>query len=125
MADGSGAPLALVERCSGRLIGSMSVVSFHEGVAAIGYWTAPDLRGRGYTTEGLRLLASWCFVERDVFRVELDVEHGNTASRRVAEGAGFLEEGTLRQRVVHRDRRIDVVMYSLLRTDEAAAALAS
>ena len=58
---------------------------------------------------------------RDVARVELEVEVANAASRGVAAGAGFTEEGTLRQRVLHRGRRIDVVMCSLLRTDPAAS----
>lgn len=41
----------------------------------------------------------------------------------MAEGAGFTAEGVLRRRLVVRGRRIDVVMYSLLPDDAAAAAL--
>jgi RimJ/RimL family protein N-acetyltransferase len=118
--DGSGAPLALVGHPGGELVGSMSVLSFDDGVAAVGYWTAPARRGRGLTAEGLRLLAAWCFAERGVARVELEVEPGNAASRAVAARAGFTEEGTLRQRALHRGRRIDVVLCSLLPTDPAA-----
>ena len=54
-------------------------------------------------------------------RVELEVEPGNAGSRAVAARAGFTEEGTLRQRALHRGRRIDVVSCSLLRTDPAAS----
>lgn len=121
--EDSGAPMALVERAGGRITGSMSVLAFHAGVASLGYWTAPEMRGRGYTVEGLRLLAGWCFAERDVVRVEAVVEAANQGSRAVADRAGMIEEGTLRQRMVLKGRRIDVVMYSLLRTEDAATDL--
>lgn len=116
-AAGSGAPCALVTRDGGRLVGSMGVHWFREGVAAAGYWTAPDMRGSGYTSEGLRLLCEWTFRERSVVRMQLEAEVGNAASRAVAARAGFVEEGVLRSGGVHRGERIDVVLYSLLPSD--------
>jgi RimJ/RimL family protein N-acetyltransferase len=56
-------------------------------------------------------------------RVELVVEPPNVGSVRVAEAAGFTREGLLRQRFVLRGRRADVVMYSMLASDAAAADL--
>jgi len=40
---------------------------------------------------------------------------GNWASRRVAEKLGFTIEGTLRQRIVHRNQRQDAWTAGLLR----------
>jgi RimJ/RimL family protein N-acetyltransferase len=110
---------AVIDRASGRMAGSMSVVRFHEGVAAVGYWTAPAMRGAGRTTEALRLLTEWCFSARGCARVELVADVENAASRAVARGAGFVEEGVLRARMLHRDQRIDVVMCSRLPGDPA------
>lgn len=108
-----------LRRRSGTLAGSMGVIRFHEGVAAVGYWTAPRMRGAGRTAEALRLITGWCFAERGCARVELVADVANVASRRVAASAGFVEEGVLRGRLLHRDRRVDVVMYSRLPTDPA------
>ncbi|WP_350281758.1 GNAT family protein [Kribbella sp. HUAS MG21] len=42
---------------------------------------------------------------------------GNVASRRVAEKAGFLIEGQLRMRLVHRGMRVDAWVGSLVRDE--------
>ena len=116
---GEAASFAVVDRASGRLAGAISALAFHDGVAEIGYWAAPELRGGGRTTEALRLVTEWCFAERDCARVEVTAEVDNVASRRVAESAGFLLEGIVRQRSVLKGRRIDSALYSRLPTDPA------
>jgi len=90
-------------------------------VADIGYWTAPEARGRGLTSDALRTLTRWFLGDAGAARVELVVEPANVGSVRVAEAAGFTREGVLRQRFVLRGRRADVVMYSMLPGDPAAA----
>ncbi len=121
-AAGDGALFAVLDARRPEVVGSMSVLRFHAGVAAIGYWTAPQARGGGVTTAALRQLTSWCIRERGSARVEVGIEDTNAPSRRVAVKAGFVEEGTLRGRYVLHGRRIDVVMYSLL-ADELSADL--
>lgn len=101
---------AVLDRATGALAGSMNVLRIHEGVAAVGYWTAPEFRGGGRTAEALRLVTGWCFAERGCARVELVADVRNAASRGVARRAGFTEEGVLRSRMVHGTERIDVVM---------------
>jgi RimJ/RimL family protein N-acetyltransferase len=114
---GDDASFAVIDRASGQLAGSMGVLRFHEGVAAVGYWTAPAMRGAGRTAEALRLITEWCFTVHGCARVELVADVGNAGSRAVARRAGFVEEGVLRARMRHRDQRIDVVMCSRLPTD--------
>ena len=116
LADG-GALFAVEERGSGALAGSIGLFPPQDGVGEIGYWTVAGHRGRGYTAEAVRVLSDWAFAERGLHRVELHVDPANTGSRRVAERAGFLAEGVVRQRFRHRGRPADVVLYSLLRTD--------
>lgn len=115
--SGQGASCALVTSATGELVGSMGVNAFRDGTAEIGYWTVPGMRGRGYTAEGLQLLADWAIDERDVARVQLLVEVSNTASRATAERAGFTCEGVLRSALLVRGVRADAAMFSLLPGD--------
>jgi RimJ/RimL family protein N-acetyltransferase len=95
----------------GAVAGSMTLLGVCEGVGEIGYWCAPWARGRGWTVDALRVLASWSFVERGVERIELVVETANVASRAVARRAGFVEhhaeparrlgDGSVRDVIVH------------------------
>jgi RimJ/RimL family protein N-acetyltransferase len=81
-----------------------------DGVAHVGYWTAPEARGRGLTSDALQTVTRWFLGDA-----------GAAGSVRVAEAPGFTREGVLRQRFVLRGRRADVVMYSMLPGDPAAA----
>ena len=118
-----GALFAVVAIENGALVGSIGVHSFQDGVAHIGYWTAPAARRHGFTAEALRVLTRWFLRDREAARVELVTEPHNVGSRMVAEKVGFTTEGILRSRCLLRGRRTDVVMYSMLPTDPAATAL--
>ena len=118
-----GAVFAVIDRATGGLAGSIGAHGIRDGVAHVGYWTVPAVRGRGLASDALRTLTGWFLREGGTARVELVVEPANTGSVRVAEAAGFTREGLLRQRLVLRGRRADVAMYSMLRTDIAAAGL--
>ena len=98
----------------GPLVGSMGLFPPRDGVGEAGYWTAPGQRGRGLTGEALRVLADWALDAVGVHRVELLVDPANTGSRRVAESAGFVAEGTIRQRFLFRGQPSDVVLYARL-----------
>src|SRR5262245_11230381 len=90
------------------------------GVAEVGYWIAADARGRGAATAATRLVSRWAFeAEPTLQRVELRAAVENPASNRVAEKAGFAREGVLRQQRYNArlGRRIDFVMWSLLREE--------
>lgn len=121
--DQGGAVFAVVDPATDRIAGSIGVHGMHDGIAHVGYWTAAPARGQGFTSDALRTLTGWFLRERGAARVELIVEPANIGSVRVAEAAGFAAEGVLRQRFVHRGRRADVVIYSMLPTDPAAARL--
>ena len=115
--DDGGAVFAVEDLATGEIAGSIGAHGMSDGVAHIGYWTAATARGRGLTSDALRTLTRWLFEERGAARAELVVEPANAASIRVAEAAGFTAEGVLRQRLVIRGRRADVVMYSRLPGD--------
>lgn len=96
------------------LVGSLSLTIVKPQVAEVGYWTAADVRGRGYMPRALRLLARWAFAELALPRLQLGTFPGNRPSERVAEKVGFVSEGVLRSYMDQRGERRDVRMWSLL-----------
>ncbi|MCU0262466.1 MAG: GNAT family N-acetyltransferase [Candidatus Nanopelagicales bacterium] len=76
-------------------------------------------RGRGVTTEAVRLLAAYLFGRTKANRIRLVIHPDNAASRRVAAKCGFSLEGTARGAWYHRGRHHDVEVWSLLRDDHA------
>lgn len=109
--------LALVEPGDQDVVlggGSLYEVRLDQGVAALGYWLAPEARGRGVATHAVRLLAQWVFAELGLARLELTCSPDNEASQRVAERCGFVREGVLRSHVPFKGARRDSVIYSLL-----------
>ncbi len=102
-----------------RLLGSVGLldVNHEHKRAEIGYWTAAEARGRGVARRAVRLLARHAFESLPLVRLEIGTEVGNEASSRVAEAAGFVREGVLRSWIEIKDRRIDVVMHSMLREE--------
>ena len=82
--------------------------------AGIGYWLAPEARGRGVASHTVRLLADWAFSVLGLKRIKLTCGPDNDASQRVAVRCGFVREGVLRSDIVFKDARRDSVMFSLL-----------
>lgn len=99
-----------------RVWGGASVydVDLDPARAAVGYWLAPDARGRGVATRTLRLLARWAFDHLAIARLELTCAPDNVASQRVAERGGFVCEGVLRSHIRFKGGRRDTVLFSLL-----------
>jgi RimJ/RimL family protein N-acetyltransferase len=107
---------AVTESDSGRVLGSIGATwNESRDVAEIGYWLRADARGRGITTDALRLIVASALAA-GAARVQLRAAVGNDASRRVAEKAGFRLEGVLRSAHwnARLGRRVDWEMYSLL-----------
>jgi RimJ/RimL family protein N-acetyltransferase len=101
-----------------RLLAAMSIQRIFRGRSGeIGYWTAPWARGRGVMTRAVQLLARWSFAEFGLRRIELVIAVENDASNRVAEKAGFTNEGVLRQYRENKGIWRDHYMWSLLRNE--------
>ena len=113
--EGEGLSLA-IERVETQTAVGLVVLLFRRepAVVGLGYWVIPAERGRRFARRAVALLAPWALHLGSVNRVEAIVEPDNVASRRTVEGAGFQPEGVLRS---YLDGRLDVVMYSLIRTD--------
>jgi RimJ/RimL family protein N-acetyltransferase len=82
--------------------------------AALGVWMRPEERGRGIGLCALRLICTYGFEEIGLARIEATTFPGNGGMLRIAEQAGFTNEGVLRSYTRERGRRCDVAMLSLL-----------
>jgi RimJ/RimL family protein N-acetyltransferase len=83
----------------------------------IGFWLVPSARGRGLARAAVARWVSWIFDELPIDRIEMTTTPDNTATRRLAARLGFSEEGVLRGRNLERGRRVDLVMFGLLRQE--------
>ena len=99
---------------SGQPVGCCGVDDWTgEDVAQIGYWLAPEGRGRGYATRAVVLLTAWLF-GLGAARVFLTVVAGNEGSAAVAVRAGYVLEGTMRSHAVWQGQRQDVMWFAAL-----------
>lgn len=106
----------------GALVGTIGLLRLArlatpEHEAELGYWTAKEQRGRGYTAEAARAVCTWAFESLGVERIEWFAEAGNVGSRAVALKVGFVMEGTIRSKTVYEGTRRDVWSGSLLPSD--------
>jgi len=108
-------PFAIADAGDDRLLGAIELRVGEIG--SIGYWMAPDERGRGIATRALRLLSRWALADGGVERLELTTHPLNVASQRVAEKVGFVREGLLRSHMRFAEGRRDSVIFSLLPGD--------
>lgn len=114
---GKAADWALMDKQSGRIIGSMGIVSQHEENRAceIGYVIGREHWGQGLIAEALTRVLRYLFEETTVNRVQAICCQENHASARVLEKTGFAFEGLLRQFVRMKKRYWDMRMYAMLR----------
>ena len=94
-----GVDLSMELKETGELIGSVSISKstrpeVHLDGLELGYHVAEAHQGKGYATEGAKAALEWVLErcrEIDTYPIiECHVEHRHTASRRVAEKAGFV-----------------------------------
>ena len=110
----SGVAFAIADASSGELVGCCGVDDWtKEDVAQVGYWVAAGARRRGYASRATILLTRWLF-DLGAARVFMTIVAGNEASVSVAQGAGFVHEGTMRSHAVWQGRRCDVMWFATL-----------
>ena len=111
-------PWAIVD--GDRLVG-LVCVSVDEAnlIGWFWYWMHTDARGRGWMTRAAATVAEWALTDRGLERLELGHRVNNPASGAVARAAGFVKEGTEREKFLIDGERIDVDTYGRLRTDPA------
>ncbi|MEU1486466.1 GNAT family protein [Streptomyces sp. NPDC005752] len=88
-----------------------------EGTAEAYLMLAREHRGRGLAVAALDALTDLAFGELPMHRVEAFTHTDNAASLTVLAAAGFAPEGVRRSSCLHRGRRYDNAVLSLLRAE--------
>lgn len=106
-------------KSTGKVVGSIGFVWYSpvNKSAELGYSLARPCWNRGLATQALRAVSRAVFSALPVNRLEAQHDVRNPASGRVMEKCGFQREGLLRGRVFNKGELVDVVLWSLLRSD--------
>jgi RimJ/RimL family protein N-acetyltransferase len=104
--SGESEPLAIVDAGTDELLGS---IELHYAGPTVGYWVAPEARGRGVATRALELVCA----ATDLRPLRLTTHPDNRASQRVAEKAGFRRIGTTAEHPVFRDGTRTAALFEL------------
>lgn len=107
----------IVERESGRLIGTIGYMSFQpdNSLAEVGYSLARSHWNQGLMTEALEAVLRVSFETLKLHRIEAQHFTANPASGRVMSKCGMSHEGHLRARIYNKGKFRDVEMWAILR----------
>ncbi|MGW2651113.1 GNAT family N-acetyltransferase [Streptomyces sp. NPDC001393] len=119
------AVFAVADPVRGTLLGSLSIREINRlpDQAVVTYWVTPAARGRGLAARALETAVRWAFTPvadggLALHRITLDHAVPNVGSCRVATGAGFRLEGTMRDFYVDADgTRHDSHLHARLASD--------
>jgi RimJ/RimL family protein N-acetyltransferase len=100
----------ITDRARGTLLGAVTVRL--EG-GSVGYWLAPDARGRGVMTKAVKAVVDWARTEHGIKRLFLTTHPDNLSSQRVAERAGFVRVGSTDHQPPFRDGTTSAVLFKL------------
>jgi RimJ/RimL family protein N-acetyltransferase len=112
--------LGIFDARSGRYLGGTGLHDPDWQLRAfeIGYWLRVTAVGQGYATEATRLLADCALSGLRARRVALRCDARNDASHRVAERAGFVLEGRLRNASLRPDGMVsDDLVFAIVPDD--------
>ena len=112
---GTGAHLVVADAGTDALLGVCGLVLDRTRRSGeVGYWVAPEARGRGVARRAVRLVAGWALADLGLLRVQVMIDARNAASQRVAAACGFRREGVLRSYEDRLGDRVDFVIGSVL-----------
>ncbi len=94
----------------------LNLTNLDDGRASAGYSVAPRSRGRRVAEHALIALTTFAWSLPDLYRVELYIEPWNIPSVRTAERAGYQREGLLREFQEIAGSRVDLLLFSVLRS---------
>ncbi len=108
---------AITLQATGEYLGSCTLFAVHRQNrrAEIGYALGRPYWGQGYMHEALTALLEYAFVERDLNRLEADIDPQNAGSANALLRLGFKQEGYLAERWIVGGQVSDSALYGLLR----------
>lgn len=99
----------------GRVIGSLDLydIDRRAGTFQIAVFVCREARGRGYARKMLNLLLRYAFDELRLHKYNARIVEGNTASVRLHESIGCVQEGRRRAMFFHHGRYWDELDYGM------------
>lgn len=85
--------------------------------AEIGYWLGASFQKKGIINRSADAVLHLAFRQLNIHRIELKCAVGNTASAAIANRLNFVKEGVLREAQWVNDRFVDIVLFSLLKSE--------
>ncbi|MEV8036211.1 GNAT family protein [Streptomyces sp. NPDC086182] len=96
---------------------ALSDQSMSDGTAEVELMLDPRYRGHGHGTDALDALVDLAFGELPLYRLAAKTHTGNAPALAVLAKSGFVHEGVSRAACLHRGRRHDLAVFSLLRPE--------
>jgi RimJ/RimL family protein N-acetyltransferase len=107
--EDTGVPnLGIVDRATGRVVGRIWC-RFGARPPEVGYYLLQDAWGNGYATRALEIVTGWLLGDGGFDEVVLHTHPDNAASQRVAERAGFVRTGIVREYAEFKDGTRDAL----------------
>ncbi|MCD5322342.1 MULTISPECIES: GNAT family N-acetyltransferase [Pontibacillus] len=110
-------PWAMIEKDSGKMIGTIDYVSWRESHrnGEIGYALSSDYWGKGYTTEAAKRVVQFGFEEMNLHKVTAQVLVENLQSQRVLQKIGMKLEGVLQEHMYMKGAFRDMALYGIVK----------
>ncbi|MFI7006275.1 GNAT family N-acetyltransferase [Streptomyces sp. NPDC050145] len=87
---------AICRRDTGAIVGTVNINNIVRGglqCGTLGYTAYASTTGRGYMTDGLRLVVQYAFERLELHRLEANIQPDNEASLNLVRRLGFRREG--------------------------------
>jgi RimJ/RimL family protein N-acetyltransferase len=98
-------------------IGFLQKENIYRKTAEIGYWLDENYWNKGITTEAVRLLVSYIFLNLDIDRIYSEVFSNNPSSMKVAEKNGFHLEAVHRKAIIKNNQVLDAYVWVKFRDE--------
>lgn len=119
--EGTGIRWGIALKGTSKVIGSCGFLQYEERHARseVGAELAKEYWRSGIMTEALAAVVHYSFTKMALMRIQALIEPDNTASQKLFEKQGFMQEGLLRKYEKVNGEFDDLYMYSLLRDDRS------
>ena len=104
---------------NGEVVGSISInqlnIPFFEHRAKIDFCLHPKFRGKGITTEVVKVIVKYAFEKYKLMRLEAWCRTFNKATQKVLEKSGFKLEGVLRKNKCKEGEYLDDMVWAIVK----------
>ena len=117
--DQNSAQFIIADKSSDKYLGQIDLqtIDWKNRSARIGIVLGVDSRNRGYGTDAIKTLVSYCFEEMNLNRIDLTVKDYNTNAIRCYEKCGFKVEGRMKKTFYFRGEYRDNFIMAVLKDE--------